>query len=125
MEEVMHAQRVLLLFDLELLGESLEHLLSNIADIEIIASLPISETDLESIKKHLPDLVIIAEGDSPTEDTNLLAADILGTCPDLPVLRIKLSQNIFHIYTSQVYAANNSQLIEAIRRICLPTNKIV
>jgi DNA-binding NarL/FixJ family response regulator len=125
MEEVMRAQRVLLLFDLELLGESLEHLLSNIADIEIIASLPISETDLESIKKHLPDLVIIAEGDSPTEDTNLLAADILGTCPDLPVLRIKLSQNIFHIYTSQVYAANNSQLIEAIRRICLPTNKLV
>jgi hypothetical protein len=125
MEEVMRAQRVLLLFDLELLGESLEHLLSNIADIDIIASLPISEADLESIKGNSPDLVIIAEGDSLTEDTNLLAADILGTFPDLPVLRIKLSQNIFHLYTSQVYAANNSQLIEAIRRICLPTNKLV
>jgi hypothetical protein len=125
MEEVMHAQQVLLLYDLELLGESLEHLLSNIADMKIIASLLISGTDLESIKQHSPDLVIIAEGDSVTEDINRLAADILGTCPDLPVIRIKLSQNIFHIYTSQVFAANNSQLIEAIRSICLLTNKIV
>ncbi|MFU8771166.1 MAG: hypothetical protein ACNA8H_01965 [Anaerolineales bacterium] len=99
--------------------------MSSIAEIEIVASWLISQTDPKRIKEHAPDLVIIAEGDSSTEETNLLAADILGSYPDLSVIRIKLSQNVFHIYTSQVFAADHSHLIEAIRRMCLRTNKIV
>jgi DNA-binding NarL/FixJ family response regulator len=113
----MRKWRVVLLYDQRLLGESLEHLLNALADVEVVAAWEVNATNLPRIQSGQGDVLLMAEEEPSGEKSRLLTAQILDTFPNLPLIRLKLEQGVFQIYTSQTFPASSADLIEAIRSL--------
>lgn len=115
----MQFQRVLLLSDQHLLGEGLERILRQVEGVKVIDSWLIFEVNLASIISKNPDLLLIAEEANSEESAANLSASILDNFPNLPLVRLKLSQNVFHVYTSKTFTADSAHLIKAIKQLLL------
>jgi hypothetical protein len=112
----MEKWRMAIMYDQRLPGESLAHILEKelLLDISLV---PMSEPDIiAKLGSSSPNLLMIVEEDDPIEQTVLLTARILEDFPSLPLIRIKLSQHILHIYTTHTLPARSPDLLEAIQR---------
>jgi hypothetical protein len=112
----MEKWRMAIMYDQRLPGESLAHILEKelLLDISLV---PVSEPDIiAKLGSSSPNLLMIVEEDDPNEQTVLLTARILEDFPSLPLIRIKLSQHILHIYTTHTLPARSPDLLEAIQR---------
>jgi hypothetical protein len=108
--------RMTILYDQHLPGESLAHILEK--ELNMVVSL-YALTDLEVITKleaDNPDLLLIVEEESPCHEAVLLAGKVLEKYPTLPLIRIKLSQHVLHVYTAHTIPARSPDLIDAIKR---------
>jgi len=117
----MKKQQVALFCSEDLLGEGVEHLLSKLADVEILGPWIMDETAVVHLAAKHPDIVIIAGDSSGDELVNaqpvaLLTAQILEHYVGLPVVQILLDQNQVRVYNSHTIPARSTDLIEAIRR---------
>lgn len=117
----MEKRRVALLCSQHLLGESLEHVLRNIEDVELIGSWPYDAEVLPQLTDHPIDLLMIAEEEIPSQQAAHLIAQIFEAYPNLPVINVTLEQNVLRIYTSRTLPARSADLIDAIRQ--LPFNR--
>jgi hypothetical protein len=106
-----------------LLGESLAHLLSNMAEIALFGPWLIDEHALGNLKDHLPDIVLIADSETHSEQAAVLATQILDAFSDLSVIRVTLSQTVAHIYSSQALPARSADLVEAIRKLPIQASR--
>jgi hypothetical protein len=116
----MRKQHVALFCPESLLGESLEHLLGKLADVEILGPWVIDESSVGHLDLELPDIVVITGekiGDNVSTDQSaaLLTVQILEKFDGLPVVQVLLEQNQVRIYNSHSIPASSSHLIEAIR----------
>jgi hypothetical protein len=112
----MEKQRMTILYDQHLPGESLAHILEK--ELELVVRL-YAVTDPEvipRIESDQPDLLMIVEEEDPCHQAVLLTAQILEINPSLPVIRVKLSQHILHLYSTHTFPARSPDLIDAIRR---------
>jgi hypothetical protein len=100
-----------------LLGESLAHLFSNMAEIVLFGPWLIDEHALANLTNRLPDIVLIADSESHSEQSAVLATQILDAFSELSVIRVTLSQTMAHIYSSQALPARSADLVEAIRKL--------
>ncbi|HBY92430.1 MAG: hypothetical protein M5U01_36475 [Ardenticatenaceae bacterium] len=113
----MAKHRVLLLCAQALLGESLEHILSTVEDVELLGSRVLDAQLLARLFTEVPDIVLIAEEEGESESVATLIAQILEQYPDLPIARVGLMQNIIRLYTSRTLPARSADLIETIRSL--------
>jgi DNA-binding NarL/FixJ family response regulator len=112
-----NVRHVALFYSQQLLGESLAHLLSHMADIVLVGPWLIDEHALINLASQPPDIVLIADGEPPMEQAAILATQILDTYSELSVIRITLAQNIARIYSSSSLPARTADLVEVIRRL--------
>lgn len=115
----MQRRRVLVLSRHTLLGESLECILGNLEDVEVIGSWLLDETVFEQVVTQPPDLLLIADEEDEVERVTTLAVKFLEKYPNLPVIRVKLGQNVVQVYTTQTVPARVADLVDVIRRLPL------
>jgi chemotaxis response regulator CheB len=113
----MSKRRVLLLSEQDLLGESLEHLLSSLPEVELVGSRNLDDVTLEGLSACAPDLLLIAREEPTDKHLASLTAQVLEIYPNLPIIRLELEHNVLRIYTSQTLPARTADLVEAIRRL--------
>lgn len=110
-------RRVLLVCSQHLFGESLESLLHKAGDLDLIGPWDLNV----DICDHLTDLslnvVVIADEDPNSEEVVKLTNTVMQRHPDLPVIRIGLTHNMFYIVETHALPARSSDLIETIRRL--------
>jgi hypothetical protein len=112
----MEKWRMAILYDQRLPGESLAHILEKelLLDISLVA---VNDPNMiNKLGSSLPNLLMIVEEEDPNEQASLLFAKILDDFPSLPLIRIKLSQQILQIYTTHTIPARSPDLLEAIQR---------
>lgn len=110
----MRRKRVILLCGQNLLGESLEHILTNASDVELIGAWNFGDMTIPLLAKQMPDLLIMTEDEFPQEQSTILTAKILDSLPDLPIIRVALEQTVFRVYTSRMLPARQTDLIDVI-----------
>jgi hypothetical protein len=108
---------VLLLCVQSLLGESLENVLSQVEDVELMGPWVLDGKTLARLSQQMPDIVLIAEEDEACESVAAFTTQILDQYPDLPVVRIGWEQNVIRLYTSHMLPARRAELIEIIRSL--------
>lgn len=113
----MEKRRVLLLCVQSLLSESLENVLEQVEDVELIGPWVLDQNALARLSEGTPDIVLIAEEDGEGESVASLTAQILEQHPELPVVRVGLAQNVIRLYTSRTLPAHSADLIETIRSL--------
>jgi len=113
----MERRRVLLLCARSLLGESLERLLRQEADVELIGPWELDGQAVARLSAHAPDAVLIAEGESRGESAAALTAQILERYPEIPVICVGLRRGTLRVYSSQTAPASAADLMETIRSL--------
>ena len=110
----MRRKRVILLCGQNLLGESLEHILMNARDVELIGAWDFADVTIPYLAEQTPDLLVMTEDELPHEQSTVLTAKILESLPDLPIIRVALEQNVIRVYTSRMLPARQADLIDVI-----------
>lgn len=111
----MRKQRVLLVSSHHLFGESVETVLRQAEDVELLEPLDLTQQDIcPQLPALRPDAVVIVEELPDTPAVSLLTAEILQQFPNLPVFRADLSENIFHVFAAHTLPARSSDLVEAL-----------
>ena len=113
----MEKKRVLLVSQPNLLGESLEHILSKLEDVQFAGACAPDEQLLAHCAEQPLDLVVIAEDEPCDQQVGAAMSMLLEAYPNLPLIRVKLDCNTLFIYTSQAVPARVADLIEAIRQV--------
>jgi hypothetical protein len=113
----MEKWQALLLCEQPLLGESLEHTLSNLADVELVGCWTLDDSVLPRLLNQEIDLVIFAEADTPGEQVSRLTADLLDACPNLSIVRVALGRKDLRIYSSQSVPARTTDLVDLIHHL--------
>jgi DNA-binding NarL/FixJ family response regulator len=117
----MRKQRVLLVSSHHLFGESVETVLRQAMDVELLEPLDMMQQDIcLQLPVLRPDAVVIVDELPDTLAVSLLTAEILQQFPNLPVFRADLSENIFHVFAAHTLPARGSDLVEALT--ALPAN---
>ena len=113
----MEKRRVLLISQPNLLGESLEHILNSLEDVQVIGSWQPDEQLLLHCIEQPPDLVIITGDQQGELSTSQLITQLLDSLPNLTVIRIKQESKYLLVYTSHTIQARVTDLVEAIHRL--------
>jgi DNA-binding NarL/FixJ family response regulator len=113
----MYRRRILVLSRQTLLGESLERILGEIEDVEVIGSWLLDDSALPELPNPSPDLLLIADDEVNAGGMTGLALHFMELYPNLPVIRVELDRNILQVFTSQMLPARVADLIDAIRRL--------
>lgn len=119
----MEERRVLLLSAHSLLGESLENVLRQVEDVELIGPRVLDGNALARLPESAPDIVLIAEDEGECERAASVTSQILEQHPDLPIVRVGWAQNEIRLYTSQALPARSAELIETIRSLPIRHSK--
>jgi len=115
----MKKKRVLLISRPNLLGDSLEHILSNLEDVQVTGSLPLDDQVLAHCSEQPHDLVLIADDESNAPLVSAIMSGLLENSPNLPIIRVKLEPNILLIYSAETMPARVADLIKVIRQVPL------
>jgi hypothetical protein len=113
----MRNRRVSLFSSQHLLGEVIEQALSEREGLELTGHWLFDGQVMEHLDNDHPDLVILAEDDTPPEELSRLTAQLLECYPDLPIFRVTLKRNQIQVYSSHVLPARQEDLIELIRQL--------
>jgi hypothetical protein len=113
----MNKRRVAIVYDQHLLGESLSSILTGIQDVEICLFWILDPEILSVLESDPPDILLIAEEDSQRGMSSLLIGQIFEKYPTLPVIHIKLAEDILQVFTTQSFPARSTDLVDAIQRL--------
>lgn len=113
----MERQRVLLICSQSLLGESLERILSQDENVELIGPWQPNDQVPAQIFEVKPDVALVAQEDDAVQTISSLTAQILEQHPDIPVICVGLAHNVVRIYRSSALPARSRDLLDAIRRL--------
>ncbi|MFQ5593514.1 MAG: hypothetical protein ACE5HA_05135 [Anaerolineae bacterium] len=113
----MKKRRVLLLCVETLLGESLERILGQLEDVELVGPWGLDADVLTQLHEDMPDIALIVQEGEESESAASLTSQILERYPDLPIVRIGLTENVIRVYASQTLPARSADLIEVIRSL--------
>jgi DNA-binding NarL/FixJ family response regulator len=113
----MEKRRVLLLCVESLLSESLERILGQLEDVELVGPWRLDADVLTRLPEDMPDIALIVQEAEESESVASLTSQILERYPDLPIVRIGLTENVIRVYASQTLPARSADLIEVIRSL--------
>jgi len=111
----MKKRRVLLLCVESLLGESLEQILGQLEDVDLVGPYLLGAGVLTELPKNAPDVAVIVHEDENLQKTVSLTSRILERYPGLAIVRVGLQENVMRVYASRTLPASRADLIEVIR----------
>lgn len=117
----MNKRRVLLVSPQTLFGESLELLLRNADDIEIVGPVALDNSTYDHVLQAAPDVVILAAEHPESDAVTNLTASLMGHFPSLRVIKTDLEQTTLKVFAAQTWPASSLDLISAIRAEDRPT----
>jgi chemotaxis response regulator CheB len=120
MKARMDKRQVAIVYDQHLLGESLSSILTGLQDVESYLFWMLDPELLSKLESCRPDILLIAEEDSQMGTSSLLIGQIFEKYPSIPVIQIKLAQDILQVFTSQSFPARSADLVDAIQRLSGP-----
>lgn len=113
----MPKRRVLLVCLQHLFGESMEMILRAEADVELIGPWGFGEEICPRIPKASPDVVLIVDEVSQSEESADLTSAIMEAYPNLPIIRAGLAENVLRVHSTHILPARGTDLIETIRNL--------
>ena len=112
----MSKPRVLLISSQHLFGESMETILRAGDEMELVGSWNLHEPEIcRRLLDVQPSVIVIADESLHNETATELTRSMIEQIPELSVIRIGLSENIFRIFSTYTLPARGSDLLEAIR----------
>lgn len=111
----MASRRVALYYSKNLLGESLELLLSRLDDVEVLGPWLIEGGVMSQLADCAPDIVMVIDEQPNDESAVVLTTQILESFSNLPVIQVMLDTNLVRVFNSHTFPASSKDLIEAIR----------
>jgi len=111
----MEKRRVLLVCSEHLFGESVEAVLHAAEDVELVGPWKLGEDVCQRIEESRPSVVVIADEQGQDAAVTRLTAEILQHHPELPVIRARLDENVFRVFSTHTLPAQGKNLLEAIR----------
>jgi len=113
----MKKKRVLLLSVDSLLGESIEQMLSQLEDVELVGPWQLDATLLPRLAEEMPDIALVVQGGEGSEKMLSLTGQILEHYPGLSVVRIGLQENVIRVTATRTLPAHSAALIDLIRSL--------
>ncbi len=111
----MEKRYVLLVCSQNLLGESLERVLRTAQDVELIGPYGLEQDICSRIAEDRPDVVIVADEDPQNDAVSSLTTRIIEQYPDLSVIRVGLNENVLRVFSTHLFPARGTDLLETIR----------
>jgi chemotaxis response regulator CheB len=108
-------RRVLLVSSPTLFGESLELLLRNAGDIEVVGSVALRDDVCEAVARAAPDVVVLADEHPESTGVLNLTAVLMERFPDLRVIKTGPAEATLRVLAAQSWPASSLDLISAIR----------
>jgi hypothetical protein len=106
--------RVVLVGELSLWCEGLQHILSRVEGVEVRGPWPPDEQLRSRLIQDTPDLVVIVDREEAIELGNSLTCQILVEHADLPVIRI---QDSLRLYVSRAMPGHIAALLEYVEKL--------
>ncbi len=113
----MSKHRVLLICSQHLFGESMETLLRASEEVELLGPWDLEQANCAHIAAVHPSLVVIADDEAHEETIARLMTEILEHCPELPLIRAGLNENVFRVFSTHALPARGANLLEVIRNL--------
>ncbi len=114
-------RRVLLICSQHLFGESLENMLRQADDVEVLGPIDRCQNHIDAqLLEMRPDVIVIVDEGENKINIAYLTATILQQFPSLPVISTGLEQTTFRIFSAHTRPARSSDFVEAI--LNLPPN---
>ncbi len=114
---VMETRRVLLICSNHLFGEAVEAILRTEPEVELIGPWKLGEARCAEIAEIRPSVVLIADEDAQSEASVTLTAALMETYPELPVIRLGLTENVGRVIFTHMMPARGADLIKTIRSL--------
>lgn len=111
---VVKKRRVLLISSQTLFGESLELLLRNADDIEVIGPVALSDSTCDHVLQVAPDVVVLADEHPDSDAVTRLTTALMEQFPNLRVIKTGLEQTTLRVFAAQTWPASSIDLISAI-----------
>lgn len=111
----MARRRVALFYSKNLLGESLEFLLSKLDDVEVLGPWLIEQDALSHLADDAPDIAMVIDERPNDEGATALTTKILEEFSGVQVIHVMLDTNVVRVFNSHTFPASFKDLIEAIR----------
>jgi len=116
-KKIMPKRRVLLVCSEHLFGESVEAVLRAAEDVELVGPWKPGEDVCQRIEESHPNVVVVADEQAQDEAVARLTAEILQHHPELPVIRAKLDENVFRVFSAHTLPARGADLLDLIRSL--------
>jgi DNA-binding NarL/FixJ family response regulator len=113
----MRKRHILLLCVESLFGESLERILGQLEDVELVGPYLLDADALDRLPEDAPDVAVIVHEDENLQKTVSLTSRILERYPGLAIVRVGLQENVMRVYASRTLPASRADLIEVIRSL--------
>ncbi len=113
----MEKRRVLLLCVNSLLGESVERMLGQLEDVELVGPWKLDMDVLTQLSEDMPGIALIVQEGEESANIASLISQILERYPNLPVIRVGVNENVIRVYASRTLPARSADLIEVIRSL--------
>ena len=114
-DKTMAKQKVLLVCSKYIFGEGLQALLQKEEDLEIVGPWELDKDLIAHLDDLYLDIVIVADENPNSEEVIKLTSTIMQQLPDLPIIRVGLTQNVFYIVETHSVPARGKNLVETIR----------
>ena len=115
MENGMSKHRIMLACPQQLFGECMEELLRIQTDMELIGTCGLDENIHKQIAESHPDVVVLVDVDSQSDEMICLTSVIIEQHPEVSVVRAGLTEKIIRVFSSQRLPAQSFNFLEVIR----------
>jgi len=115
--KAMPNHRVLLIGSQHLFSESMERILRDADDVELIGPWDMGEDVCARIRDVQPHVVVIADVDVRGEESARFTTAIIEQYPGLPIIRANLSENVVRVFSTHLLPARGADLLETIRNM--------
>lgn len=122
MEYGMSKHRIMLVSSQQLFGECLEEILRIQTDMELIGSSGLDENIHKQIAESHPDVVVLVDVDSQSDEMICLTSVIIEQHPEVSVVRAGLTKKIIRVFSSQRLPAHSVNFLEVIRDLPVAYN---
>jgi hypothetical protein len=113
----MEKRRILLISQPNVFRDSLEYILGNLEDVELIGCLPLDDQVLVACAAQPHDLVLIADDQATAHQASAVLSSLLEAYPSQPIIRVKLEPNVMLIYYPESLPASVADLIKVIHQV--------
>lgn len=111
----MSKHRIMLVCSRQLLGESIEEILSIQADMDLIETCGLDDNVHQRIIESCPDVVVLANVDPQSDQMTRLTSEIIERYSEISVIRVSLTENVIRVFSTHLRPARRDDFLDAIR----------